>query len=257
MPSLLASPPFRLLAVSCLLPVLYGCVSTATVSRLRPAEAGVVGVYRVGVLPLIGPEQQAPEAQQALLETVNETGRYQLVTADQMQQAAPGPLIGPDGDIDRRVAMEAGWRLGVDAILIGSVQLTEEGWSETGSVRMIIGSPTLRAVCQLELIDVRSGMTLFAGGGEAAEKLDVGDSPVSSNVRMHIGQRLACRSVVAAARRITPHQVSTDVALSSDLFGKGSVALWRGNYLAREGRWDEAQQQWLTALAENPENDAA
>jgi len=217
----------------------------------------MLGVTRVAMVSIRGPVELAPTVGQSLLEVLNETARYQVVTPDQLQLAAPGPLLHPNGAVDRRVSFEAARRLGADALLLASVEIAEEGWSDVGNVRMIIGDPTVRAVCQVQLIDVRSGRTLFDGSDEQTYRGEFSSTRTSPTSRPRVYERLARDCTVAVARRITPHQFNADVALSQDLFGKGSGSLRRGNSLAREGRWDEAHQQWLTALSENPQNDAA
>lgn len=257
MPSSLAFRLALLVAIPGFAVTAGGCASTATVSRLKPAEAEILGVSRLAVPPIEVPEEHRASIQQALLESLSETGKYQVVDMDQLQRFAPGPILRADGAIDRRVAIEAARRASADAVLISRIQIAEEGWADMGSVRMIVGDPTIRAICDLRLIEVRSGRTLFEGSEERTYRGELSNSRSSSTSRPRVFGRLARECTIAATRKVTPHEVRSDVELPQVLLGKGSGPLRRGNSLAREGRWDEAQQEWLAALSEAPENDVA
>jgi hypothetical protein len=57
---------------------------------------------------------------------------------------------------------------------------------------------------------------------------------------------------------LAPHQIELPVSLArGSLFQKGSSLVYRGNDLARRGRWDEAVRVWEQATQTNPAHDAA
>jgi tetratricopeptide (TPR) repeat protein len=235
----------------------WGCATTAELPLWRPAEANVVSVRQLAVFPFGGPDNVGPAAREACLTRLSEHGYYQLVDFDEVQRLWPAPLVAADGRVDRVAAVEAARRRQLDAIVLGQVRYERDKGHSLGSTELVLGNPTVRADVAYELIDVRTGETLAAGEAGSQYTGDLTNDRNTPTSKSTVRERLARQSGAQVGDRITPHAATIHVPLADAGTSRGAWAVRRGNKLAAEGRWSEAEQEWQAALAANPQCHAA
>lgn len=237
--------------------VTAGCATTATMTQIRPASADVSGVRRLAVLHCAGPEDSGPLAHDTMVSTLADNKYYWLVDPADLERVAPAPLYDSEGRANTTVAIEAARRMRMDAIVIPRIRYRSEGGFDMGGSVIQIGDPTATAAVDYRLIDVRTGHTFAKGQATASYKGELTDDLTGPTSRKKVLAKLARAAAVEAAHKITPHQRQFDVQLAGATFGKGASAIRQGNELARQGDWAKATEHWQSALAENPESDAA
>jgi tetratricopeptide (TPR) repeat protein len=235
--------------------VTSGCATTATITRLEPASADVSSLRRLAVLHCAGPEGSGPIAHNTIVSTLAENGYYSLIDPAELERFAPAPLYDAEGKANTMVAIEAARRMRLDAILIPRVRYRRAGGLGGGTIQF--GDPTVAALVNCELIDVRTGQILANDRTTAPYKGELTDDRTGPTSRKKVLARLMQKAAAEAAGKIAPHQTQRDVRLAGATFGKGAGAIRQGNELARQGDWAKAMEQWQSALAENPESDAA
>ena len=234
-----------------------GCATTATLTALQPAQAPVIGVRRLAVLPFSGLRDLGAVAHEAVVVKLRENGYYALVDHEQLLRLGPLPLHQPDGNLNTLAAIDAARRAALDAILVGRVRALEENGAAFGGVTIRIGDPTLKVVVQFELIDVRAGAAVAQGDSERSYTGELTDDRTSSTSATQVAARLAREAAAGVVERISPHRQTLEVPLATPAFGNGVTGIHRGNRLASEGQWREAMQAWQEVLQESPDNAAA
>lgn len=226
-----------------------GCAAPPTVqlASWHPAQADVGTVRRLCVLPFVGPKGSGELAFDTVVNTLRETGYYELADANALQQFVVAPLYRDDGLVNTPVAIDAAERMRLDAILVGRVRYQQE------STSIQIGVPTIRAVVQYELIDVRSRRVLAQGDAAETFTGELSDGKTDPSSEQRVFARLARSSAEEVARRIAPHRQAIEAELAAITFGAGADLLRAGNELAEQGDWEHAVVQWRMALAEDPE----
>ncbi|QDU98712.1 tetratricopeptide repeat protein [Lignipirellula cremea] len=257
-----------------------GCTTLANLNVQRPAELDIPGVERIVVLDFDGPENTGKIARSALTAQLWENKFFTLVDQSELdQQKTPG---WDDEGPDVQAAIAAGRRLGVDAVLTGSVvsykavddvshhtkleMLSSDEKSKISVIETLaLGfqmNETLNrdatVTLAFKLIDVRSGQIraarqtshTFSGKVTNGE----GDLPAKERVLNDMLTRCA-RDVVVM---IAPHQESIPVALDNKwIWEAGSRELSEGNKQAAQGDWEGAATHYEKALAASPNDHSA
>lgn len=234
-----------------------GCASTATLTALQPAQAPVIGVQRLAVLPFSGLRDLGAVAHETVVAKLRENGYYSLVDHEQLLRLAPLPLYQPHGTLNTLAAIDAARRVSLDAILVGRVRALEENGAAFGGVTIRVGDPTIKVVVQFELIAVRAGATVAQGTCQRSYTGELTDDRTSSTSATKVAARLAREAAEGVVERIAPHRQTLEVPLAAPAFGKGVTAIHRGNRLASDGQWRAAMQAWQEVLEESPDNAAA
>jgi hypothetical protein len=273
-----SAPPSRhgfiALTAACL--TLCGCAQTAVMTVWQPAASDVSGIQRLAVLQFRGEGTSGDVARSALVSMFWNTGFYTLVDPSSASGGARAGVAVPAAPADVAEAVAIGRRLGADAVLIGDVlryrasdRLSRDEQSDGtegpgGHRGRVPGHPHAAAVDRdvsvamaFLLIDVRTGKirvddrTSYHAGGELLN----GQSslPAKDVVLAQLMERCS-RDVVLM---LTPRQIEYPVELPSPSFGTGWSDMRRGNDLAAQGQWNEAESAWTAALAADPKNHAA
>ncbi len=233
--------------------LVLGCAQHATFVQHRPARV-TVPIRRLAMLELEAPRSEGQNATAALWQHLEQSGRFELVSTNELQLAAPSPLVDPDGAANRQVAVEAGRRLQVDALLIAGVRFLETDGTIYGSKSLRIGDPEVVAALQYELVDVRSGQTL----DRDTVKSETYQGELERRTEeSRILSRLARSSGGLAARVLVPFEEEVDVSLAHAAFGPGATDVRKGMELAKDGKWVEARQTWSRVVQSHPDNAAA
>jgi len=256
---------------------LSGCAQTARLQVWQPAELDVAGIHRLAVLDFRGEGAAGQQARSELVARLWDSGFYTLADPTELNavvQASAQRLDGPD---EITTAIEAGRRLGVDAIIIGEVtryRATEElrrdrrldavgrdrgdrgdrDFDRAGAVTGVAyhnrrwSEQDVSVALSLRLIDVHTGQV--RGQRQAAYRAG----------EVHSGQSYLPPLQEAVAELIqrwsrettellTPHLIPYEVELALPRFGPTATEIRRGNSHAIQGDWEKAAVFWEAALA--------
>ena len=238
--------------------IFIGCATqTALLRQLEPTQSASLP-RRLAVLDVAGDEDRAPLVQSTLMKRLGELGFYTLIDESELQSVSREPLRNSSRKLNMPGTLSAARQLGVDALLITSLKLTETGKTLYGSISLPIGDRQITARVQYELINARSGATLEQGS--VASDMYQGklqsDGTGNSNPAM-VFAGMTSQATNRLAQRLAPHTSEVEVRLAEKILSPGSEEVHRGNQAARRGNWDRALDEWTAALERDPRNDAA
>ena len=165
-------------------------------------------------------------------------------------------------------SLQTARELGLDAIVVGEVTKYEckdkdnsikllDSPSSDDSPGMVIStagtkSRAANVTIELKLVDVRTGMirTELDHTDTHKDERSNGDQLPSSRPIMN---ELLADCATRLGEKLVPHQRPLEVHLEKPRwFEAGAVEINRGNRMAKEQRWHEAEKHWRSALAANP-----
>lgn len=249
----------------------------------QPAELDVAGIQRLAVLDFRGAGDSAQHARSELVARLWESGFYSLADPTELSGVVQASAASAEGPAGIDAAVEAGRRLGVDAILLGEVtrerpEHGSPGKNSRGDLPHDRGfgrrdpaappggaglSDYLRSGREvamrvsLKLVDVRTGQVRAERQAFYRAGADVhnGQSslPSEETATAELTQRWA-REMVDL---LTPHLIPFEVELAAPRIGKAAAEIRRGNGYAIKGKWDKAAAFYEAALALDPKSHAA
>jgi tetratricopeptide (TPR) repeat protein len=233
-----------------------GCSSTASFRQLRPARVDP-SFHRLAVVNVPGQRESAAEAGAVVWGRLQESGRYQLVSLEQLQQAGRAPILHQDRTLNSAALLEAAGRAGVDGILTTQVRFVEADGSLYGTKSFRIGDPRIVAELKYELIDARSGTVIARSRVQSDSYIvesDMGgvfgsEDRVMSEAARQIGQR--------AAEELLPHEAVVEVELAYQMVGSGAGDVRSGIAAAEDGDWQLARRHFSAAVEADANNHAA
>lgn len=233
-----------------------GCSSTASFRQLRPARVEP-SFHRLAVVNVPGHQEAAGEAGAIVWGRLQESGRYQLVSLERLQQASRAPILHQDRTLNSAALLDAAGRAGVDGILTTRVRFVESDGTLYGSKSFRFGDPKIVAELKYELIDAGSGTVIARNRVqsdsyvvESSDGSDPGsEGRVMSDAARQIGQR--------AAEELLPHEAVVEVELAYQMVGSGAGDVRSGIAAAEDGDWQLARRHFSAAVEADGNNHAA
>lgn len=265
------------LAAAALVLGLTGCASTAQLHVWRPAELDVPELHRLVVLDFNSSDETGETVRSAVVAELSESRFFDLI-----DQAELGPVVVTDGPsrgkIDLAAAIDAGRRLGIDALLTGDVvsyhvtdsvvRQSSMDWKGDRSKRPGAGPEFFlqqdvgvkrEAVVSLDfrLVDVRSGQICASRQVVHTYRKRPGDRPAPPLSRDEVLADLLRQCAHDILAKIAPHQEPCEVKLATAWYGSAAAEIRRGNGYAVAGDWEEASRCYREALEKDPDSHAA
>ncbi len=242
-------------AASFFLASCMGCANQASFTALRPAEMNVEGVNSLIVVDFRGLQPHAEMAQAATVAQLYQAQFFRVVDRAEWERVLPpSPYAQAAGaQVDR--AVDAGRRMGVDAVLVADVKPEVNWGADLGNSAFRLGDPRSTVTIDAQLVDVRTGRVRsnYRVARTIERKIDHEGKYTEENILAGLAER--CGSLVAG--KLVPHEQTIDVKLSRIYSGNGANEIRKGIGAAQEGRWDKARELWQAAVAKDPKNDAA
>jgi hypothetical protein len=261
-----------------------GCAQTAHFQVWQPAELDVAGIHRLAILEFRGPGQMAQPARSELVARLWDSGFYNIVDPTELNIAVQTGGVNADGKPDIGVAIDAGRRMGLDAILIGEVvrYRADEGGhrdhrtlvenadpdhpydrnGESGGVAVhrhhdILREREVSVALALELVDVHNGQTRARRQSSFRADSEIHNGQGYLPSKDAASSELITRWAREMTDLLTPHLIRYDVQLATPRLTLAGNELGRGNKRAIEGNWEQAARHWQTVLETDPKNYAA
>lgn len=256
-----------------------GCAHTARISAWQPAAIDVSGLNHVVVLGFSGEHGDAVAS--ALTSELWENEFYTLVDRSELQ---PVMQVGFDsaGSNDVKSLIDPAKAAGIDGLIVGDVveYRCDDRVFESTDFRFLNRSKEDAdgeedvngfGLSQKQTLQREATVTI------AFRLVDVntGEVRASKRVSKHFEGRLVdgqgelppsgailddllTQCVDEIVQMLAPHSVPCSMKLAtSDWLTRGRRHVARGIKAAEKGDWKTARDEWLAALEENPENDAA
>lgn len=271
-------PRLSVAGLLAVLVTLSGCASTARLHAWRPADLDVPDLHRLAVLNFNSSDNTGELVCSALVAELSENRFYALVDQAELGPVVVGASGASRGKIDLAAAIDAGRRLGLDALLTGDVvsyHVTDNvvrdsripplderpRYPGVAPDPLFQRGPALHreAMVSLDfrLVEVRSGQVCASRQVVCTLRNlpERSDTPPRSRDEVLADLLHQCvRDVVA---KIAPHQEECEVKLASGWWGAAASDIRRGNGYAAEGDWEEAARCYDKALEKEPDNHAA
>lgn len=255
-------------ALSLMALVFTGCAHTARIQCLQPADVDISDIRRVAVLDLSGDGGEV--AASAVEERLWSSELYDLVEASDVWPVAQTAATSELSDADLERLLRSAEATAIDAVLTGSVlryECHEQAAADAGAGRWWkwrddSGNATgvqLSAEVEVEfrLIGVDGGETLVSRRCKRSVTEAYPESP-SATERDQLLEELTQSCVDEFLAVVTPHEVPVEMRLADcPWYQPGGRLVRKGIKLARQGRWDDAEELWLKAVERNPRSDAA
>jgi hypothetical protein len=199
-----------------------GCATqTASIRQLQPAEANNLP-HTLGVLDVLGRRDQAAVAQAAVVQQLRESGFYMVVEEAELQRAAAASLRHQDGNLNMPVALAAARQLGVDALLVSTLEIREASGAPYGTVTFRVGDPNIAAKLAFQLIDTRNANVLEQNiASSDSYKGELEPFSTSSNGEGRILTGLTRQAASRLAHQLAPHTSEVEVRLAGKALGRG------------------------------------
>ena len=259
---------------------LTSCAPQIRSTVLKPADIDLHGYTRVAVLRFDG---QGGRELGNLLETAINNARvenkpyFKIVNRSQIQKILGEQVFAGSGVVDETTAAKMGKLLGVEAVIVGSVngwEINEERHVETRQQAMYGTNPLQYKNVNVEVashkayvsmttnfIDVRTGEMMasetFEGERPAQEEGAGAYGRLPPKAKML--QEAANIPIQKFINKIIPHPVIQTVELrekrdDSSLFSESpedkalNECIKRGNEYAKAGQWDKSIGEWQNCL---------
>jgi tetratricopeptide (TPR) repeat protein len=229
--------------------MLSGCTQTASFRQLRSAQVDT-SFHRLAVVNVPDKKEGSREAGAVLWDRLVESGCYQLVSEDQLQQWSRGPLRYQNQSPNLPAIVDAAKHAGVDGILITRIRFVEPDGSPYGSKAIRIGDARVAAGMTYVLIDARSCAVVDENHVKSDYRQGELDSGSGSESAML--QKLARQAGERAAKELAPHEKDVQGTLAQ---GGGDVR--EGIKAAKEGDWQKAREHWAAAVETDAKDHAA
>lgn len=227
---------------ACLSLLTAGCAQTVEVTSSVPKTQASSRFHRIAVLNVDGPKEFADMATQRLIQRLRQSGTYQVVDEQELQQAVQEPLRDENGTLRKHVAGQAGRRMQLDALLVSSLR-TRDSRKEA---RLRFGHPAVSAAAMYTWVDLPGGRIRGSHQAQHAEAVTGGGN---DSLQICIE-----KSVDTLTEKLAPNlQVVTFQLSGNRWFGD----LSEGNRLAAEYKWQAAEASWNEVVREDPYNAAA
>lgn len=243
--------------VTAALAVTCGCRVGAPVHVWQPPILESAVGKRVAIGPVVGPKEVADPIRQAMLaQAPADAGRaITAVDPEKLDQSDTIRLVSGTSDVNDIALSSVAKRESVDYILRGQV-LSRRTMNDADGDGQSDFDPDVPLAVSWRLMSV-------------ADDRHAGGAPVIVDVKSAIetypdlaivgdpAAQLATASVRDAYRLVTPSIVRDRVQLAIPYVMPGSKETRRGNALAMQGRWGEAEKVWQAVTEDHPTQIAA
>lgn len=222
--------------------LLAGCAQTTEVNFSATAEIPTGRTQRIAVLNMDGSEEHARAATERLIQRLTQSGKYEIVGEQTLQQAAPEALRDGRGRLRKQIAGQAGRNMRLDALLVSNLA-TRDSRKEG---RLRFGYPVVSATSSYTWVELPSGRLRDAQQAQHGETVKGGGADAM--------QRSVEQSVDKLTANLAPNLRTTTYELAG---GKWFGALSQGNRHAAKRDWQAAEAAWTEVTESDPENEAA
>jgi tetratricopeptide (TPR) repeat protein len=242
----------RLLLLTALVPAACSCAPLAPDRQLAGLPVWQLphraDVRRIAVLPFAGDVEFTGALEQHLGERLLEASYFDVVS---LPESTPLSATDDKGDISRN-HLQSARAGGVDTLISGRLRV---GYGTTGVGNFSFGPPIRKAVVTLKITDVATGKLRDQKQVLKEFKGEVEFHPDSGHSENELFNRLVrdCADDLISDIFIPRSTVKVPLALPD----RQAKEIWRGNQLARQGRWTAAREVWESALAADPDCHAA
>jgi hypothetical protein len=253
---------------------LNGCSTHAPIHVFRPSP--LPQATRVAIGAIDGDAETVRRIRQAVAASQpRHASRVRLVSLRELESKSPIQLASFDGGVSPLASNNAAKQANVDAILHGHIIRQEFTDGPDSKIDMsdpnAAGAMLLRSgvngVSQLpsrpdllvigwEIVDVHSGFaidsqTISINSLEADELFP--DLRATNDPSQKVVSAIARQTWASMAA----YTEETDVDLSQPFFTPGARGIRRGNRLAQEGNWQQAEMEWQDVVKSYPYSHAA
>jgi tetratricopeptide (TPR) repeat protein len=239
------------LAVVCGCWTLSGCTQTASFRQLRSAQVDT-SLHRLAVVNVVGSHEASSEAGAALWERLGDSGCYQLVSEEQLQQWSNRPLRHENRSPNMPAIIDVARHAGVDGILLTRIRFVEPDESIYGTKAVRFGDPQVAAAMTYVLIDARSASVVSENQVKSDYHQGELDGARGPHSETRVFSKLAREAGDLAAKALAPHETDVHVTLAN---GGGDVR--KGIKAAKDGDWKRARDHWTAAVEADAKNHAA
>ncbi len=233
----------RALWLACVL--CNGCAHTARVTYWQPAELDATGVQRLAVVPFVG--EHGPEIAEFLESRLWEEDTYSLADRSELGSAILTTGFPHDEFDDLPRLLAASQEAGIDGVILGEVH--EYGVDTSDRLA--------RVELSLRLVDTRTGDVCASREIRREAAVRNWDIPPRQSDDLAL-QKLSQDCVREFMSVLVPQPATAEVRLAGgEWYAAGGRDIRRGIRLARQGRWDEAEELWHTVLERTPASHAA
>ncbi len=246
-------PMKLLLAALVLCAGLVGCASApVSIPAVRPAELEMAGLQRIAVPEFLGPAPYAAQARNDLCAALVSDQRCEIPPPHIVRELLPASVPYRGYGIDVPALVQQARRAGFDAILIGELKYR----SDVGN-QFVLGTPSIEAVVETQLIDTRSGAVRGETTASSDWRGEISSNKSANNTEQKVTQQLVRVCVDTTVHKMTRRNMSIEVTLADPVDGDDEAAMQSGREAAEAGNWPLAAQYFERARAENPSSHAA
>lgn len=249
----------KLMILSIALVACGGCAHMAAVSHLRPAMADIRDIDRLAVIDASDRSDMCPPASETLINLLRAGQCYEVIQEDALYNWPDCLPRDANGNVQLPAAAICVQRAGGDSLLIYRISVEQPSGPNAQSSSGAQEDPVSVLVLAFQVLGVSDGRRVDSGIIRVPWYCDAeGLSPDRTKEGVQ-GSRDAAGLAAATelAHRIAPYSVMEDVRLAYAPWTISGVQVFRGNVLARRGRWEEATQWWEAALRNESSKSAA
>ena len=265
----------HLTSLALLAVALTGCAQTAVVKCWEPAEIDVAGIHSVVVTNFSG--DNGPEMAAALAHGLARNDFYAVVAQSELGGEIQN--IGFDSDAELDLTFRAAAAADVDGLIFGEVidYQCDDELVESADLRMISESANssfnrtpiamtskpfierrATVTVAVQLVDVQTGEVRATRQLSRSESRDFSAESAIATEKSEMLDELSNLCLQEFVGMLAPHEMACEMKLvSCDFFAAGHGKVKCGLRMASRGDWKGAEEQWQSAIEENPENHAA
>jgi tetratricopeptide (TPR) repeat protein len=227
-----------------------GCTHLATVSHLRPATVDIREIDRLAVIDASDRTDMSPPASETLINLLLAGHCYEVLQEDALCSWPDCAPRDANGNLQMPAAAICAQRAGGDSLLVYrfSVEKSSGSGAREDALPVLLLAFQVFGVPDGRLLD--SGIIRVPWHCQTDDYAWGGRRSSDRSMEGVHGSReaAALAAVTELAHRIAPYSVTEEVRLAFAPLTIRGAQVYRGNVLAKRGRWEEATQKWEAAL---------
>ncbi len=247
------------MALSIALVACSGCAHTATVTHLRPATVDIREIDHLAVIDASDRSDTCPAACETLVNLLRAGRSYEVLEEAALCNWPDCLPRDANGNLQMPAAAICAQRAGGDSLLVYrfSGEKSSDSGVREGAYPVLLLAFQVFGVPDGRLMD--SGIIRVPWHCQTDEYSWAGRRPPDRSKEGVQGSRDAAglAAVTELAHRIAPHSVTEEVRLAYAPLTIRGAQVYRGNVLAKQGRWEEATRKWEAALQGESSKSAA
>ncbi len=250
------------LAELLLLLLVIGCRTTASVYVWHPQNYDVADARVIAFAPILAEGNIAERIERAMLvQRPGARADFHLVTSTQLSSASQ---VVPATFASSSVALQAARGMDTDVMLVGQVLKTNVApFVNSSSMSLVPPTGTTNQSADKKvamfwrLIDASSGNALGSQALSIDTKRADQDYPDLIYQYPDPEERLLMAAARESWKSLAPFIVKEPIELAQPWLLPGSRQVRKGNTLAKQGRWAQAEWEWSEAARKHRWNNAA